>query len=298
MAKFGLDGREYKLLLDGAALPTERSLEAGETFFATQIAPAIDTLLARADGTSRLDHRFSEVRRRIIRFWDLSDGFLASHGYSLRERLEADAAGMPTGVEELTLKLRLSDLFVVWGTPLSGIARKPKGKFEEDIAPLALDPADRKKPARARLVSSHSRFSRSLSQEIAVPLTWGGMLATIPELAANLAASGATLPAESRRLVAGPTIEETSWRGARLALGKGDAAEFTLTHWALDERARFRSIGELSFAVELGGTAMPLGPALRAHRLFTGLQEALGELLEQRFTSKTAVALPVPTGAP
>lgn len=265
-----LKAREYKLLLDVRAAGTTRDAVAQTV--RTLILPALARRVGMAEGQPRW-------RRRAVRFFDVDGLRLDAAGFSLRRRRKDDGEG------EITLKLRLSDRFVVAAADLKASARGDD-KLEEDIAPLEVataagvvvaDPPDMR-----------SRHALSVTEPEPAPLdTAGDMLDLFANSAPVFESLGLSL-ARDTRLVAGPAVEEHVFDGPRLDLG-GSVGELAVTLWRLEPPAAVAAVVELSFRAEFDGTMR--GPAARAaFDLFRALQTDLP--LDLSHPSKTKLALP------
>lgn len=216
-----LDAREYKLLLN-----PERFLEAppdavARLFWDEHLKPLIDAQVGSRDGgAARHEGRFDDRAERVVRFWDTPDCFLTRADLALRERLPADDEDRPGAKPEITLKLRMPDLFVVAATDLPGNGGKVRTKFEEDIAPLEFDDPEAGKqsvvvPAKP---SIRSRFARSTTQTSnwhASQRTLAGLELLFPTILEIVASSGAR-PAPATALISGPKIRARAQRGRQI----------------------------------------------------------------------------------
>ncbi|MFA1626954.1 hypothetical protein ACDY96_30755 [Rhizobium mongolense] len=134
----------------------------------------------RDGGETRYEGGFDEPIERIVRFWDTPDCILSQADLALRERLPVDNEGRPGTRPELTLKLRMADLFVVATTELPGSQEDAATMLEEDIAPLEIeDPQpDKRSIVMPAKPSIRSRFSLSTTQTA----DWGASLHTLAGL--------------------------------------------------------------------------------------------------------------------
>lgn len=285
-----IDAREYKLLLESAYFGHAPSLDAANGFWDERLKPIIDVCLDRSRRGARHERRFDRVVERTIRFYDTADHVLNTCDYALRVRTPSK------GRAELTLKLRMPDLFVVAATELPTRSDEADPVFEEDIAPLEV--ADPEHPGGVTIASPpsiRSRFALSSSQSLrpsARLRTLGDVFRLFPTLKANLQASGGAV---SPRLVLrpGPVIRETVFRGARVRFGDGITGKLVLTHWHFDDPlAPISRIAEVSYCCETTRAPMSGEAARRALNLFLGMQEGLRDLVNLRHASKTALALP------
>ncbi len=133
-----LDAREYKLLLNPDRFQKTPSEIVANTFWQERLKPIIQKLGDR-DGEARHDGRFGAPSERIVRFWDTPTCLLTQADFALRERLPAENGTPVSQQPEITLKLRMPDLFVVAATALPGTGGDPRTTLEEDIAPLEVD---------------------------------------------------------------------------------------------------------------------------------------------------------------
>lgn len=287
-----IDGREYKLLLESARFGHAPSLDTANGFWNERLKPIIEARLDRPRRGTRCERQFDKAAERTIRFFDTADHVLAGADYALRLRMPARSKDKP----ELTLKLRMPDLFIVASTELTARSDETDPCLEEDIAPLEV--ADPRKPGSVTIASPtsiRSRFALSSSQRLRPSMrlrTLGDVFRLYPTLKANLQASGAQV---APRLVlrSGPLIRETVFRGARVRFGDGVAGKLVLTHWHFDDpAAEVTRIAELSYCCDLSKRPMSADAARRAFNLFCGLQEGLRDMVNLRHASKTALALP------
>src|SRR5262245_48330425 len=134
-----LNGREYKLLLKPTKFAGDPSVAMANNFWNHHVKLIIKRHLdKRSNGKARSNGHFAAAKIRRVRFWDSKSHLLASCDLSLRQRGKTLD---PDGEQEITLKLRTSDLFISALTPVTGLNRRAKTKraktkLEEDIAPL------------------------------------------------------------------------------------------------------------------------------------------------------------------
>jgi hypothetical protein len=288
-----LQGREYKLLLDYARFRSPLTISVANKFWQQQLVSIIDRCLdAKKRGGSRAAGEFGAPEERVVRFWDTHDGIISSFDYALRERVEApDSKSAP---RNLTLKLRMPDMFVVATSDLAG-RDGAKTVFEEDIGPLEVASAgsSRSSVFMADPLSMRSRFSLSTSDTCSAAefTDFAGLSKIFPSLEANLKAQGVS-PRRKSKLRDGATIRETVYKGARVKLGAETTGKFTMTIWEFASQRPIPGIAEISFKYGLNGGSMPGESARRAYLLFIGLQQGLGKWLNLRYPSKTELALP------
>ena len=198
---------------------------------------------------------------------------------------------------EITLKLRMPDLFVVAATKLPGRHPNAETSFEEDIAPLEVAISG----SRVKVAdppSIRSRFALSTKQPVrGDPETLEDAFNLYPALADNLRRAKVEF-ARSASLLSGPAIREQVYEGPGVALGSGVVAEVVLTLWELAAPARVRNVAEISYRCGTIKGRMPRKAAREALDLFLDLQTGLGDCVELRYPSKTALALPNGGGRP
>jgi hypothetical protein len=290
-----IDGREYKLLLQPTKWAGDPSVALANAFWTKHLRPIIQGHLdKRAGGKARFKGEFDPARVRNVRYWDTKSHALASRELTLRQRGKASDLDSK---QEMTLKLRTSDLFISALSAVTGSQRDAQTKLEEDISPLQvqLSPAGRGRKVVADYSATRSRFSRSTTQSIAsdaAPSTLAQACKLFPSLEDNLMRRherGLTL---KTRLAPGPLIEEHVFKGPRVELGSGIGGEFALTFWYFEKQRRVPQVSEISFKCDLDGGLMPVPVARRAHRLFVGMQEELADWANIQDSSKTELALP------
>jgi hypothetical protein len=290
-----IDGREYKLLLRPTKFKGDPSDALANAFWTKHLRPIIQERLdKRSNGKGRFKGQFEPARIRNVRYWDTQSHALAGSELTLRQRGKASDKD---GSQEITLKLRTSDLFISALTAVTGSQRDATTELEEDIAPLQVQAGGRK--VVADYSATRSRFSRSTTQSIgsdALPDTLAEACGLFPSLAANLMRReherGLTL---KTRLAAGPRIEEHVFKGPKVELGSGIRGEFALTLWYFEKKRKKRKVlkvSEISFKCDLDGGVMPVPVARRAHRLFVAMQEELADWANIQDSSKTELALP------
>lgn len=98
------DGREYKILLNPSRLM------AGTSDIADFYDERLKTLFAKGGGRA-VEGTFDKSKQRTVWFLDTPDLALNGAGLSLRRRQNG-------GDNDIDLKLRLPDLFIVAGTDL------------------------------------------------------------------------------------------------------------------------------------------------------------------------------------
>jgi hypothetical protein len=296
----GIDGREYKLLLEPAAFAGMRYEKAATTLWERRLKPLIAKELdAKKNGASRADGELKLKKRRVVTFFDTKAHHLARHLFALRKRTFFKDGAL-TGLPELTLKFRTPDLLL--SAEYRDAARHGEGAtvLQEDIAPLQI--SRKGKPAAiARPRSTYSRFSVSTKREI------DDAFATLGDVGARFGAFSDFLHESEHdageKLRTGPMICEWVFQYARVDLGKSLDAEFGFTLWHFTkpgakrfpfERAESGGLDpdvvEISFDFETKGGRMDADAAERAATLFKAMQEKLPANRDS--TSKTALGLP------
>ncbi|MFK0206318.1 hypothetical protein [Agrobacterium sp. NPDC090283] len=297
-----LDAREYKLLLNPERF-SEATSEPIVAFWEKHMKPLIDSQLGlRNDDEPRHEGQFNAPAERTVRFWDTADCILTRADLALRERLPVESEGSAAARPEITLKLRMPDLFVVAAAELPGSRNDARTTFEEDIAPLEVDDPNPNK--RSVVVSAkrsiRSRFSLSTSQTAewskARP-TLDDLQSLFPTLRELLGISGAQFD-PGTALINGPNIRELVFKGARVKLGANSIGKFALTLWYLDKAGPAPRVAEVSFKCATLAGDMPGKAARRALTLFTCMQSQLSGWVTSEYSSKTALALPRACGRP
>jgi hypothetical protein len=297
-----LDAREYKLLLDPDRFKEVSPEIVADTFWEKHLKRLIDAQLGSRNGDQpRHEKRFSEIKKRVVRFWDTPDCTLTRADLALRERLSVDQEGNTDARPEITLKLRMADLFVVAAAELPGSYDDSSTTFEEDIAPLEVDdPAPGKRsvvvPTRR---SIRSRFACSTSQtaDWNTNRTLGELRELFPTAFELIEASGVQ-SSPLTELVSGPTIRELVFNGARVKLGAGIVGKFSLTLWYFGAQQPNPTVAEISFKCATLAGDMPGAAARRAGALFVAMQTDLGGWVNSDHSSKTALALPAGCSPP
>lgn len=291
-----LKSREYKLLLE-ARLAPQPSLEAAGAFWERRLRPIIVRRLDARDGNKpRHEQTFLTAEERLIRFRDTQSCVLTNGDYALRERVSADPAANTASIGEITLKLRMPDLFVVASTDLSGSQEGAQTMLEEDIAPLEISNPHHQNGSIAisRSCSMRSRFALSTSQawpDGRRPGTLADLFAFFPTLKDNLQRTGAQF-SPNHELHDGPLIREFVFKGAKVRLGDNITGKFALTLWQFCDAELAPGIAEISFKCKTLDGLMPGNAARRAFDLFIGLQEDLAYGINLHHASKTVLALP------
>ncbi|MDX0985781.1 hypothetical protein GOL22_27145 [Sinorhizobium medicae] len=291
-----LDAREYKLLLNPDRFKEESPETVVDTFWENHLKRLIDAQLGLRNGEEpRHERRFSERKERVVRFWDTPDYTLTRADLALRERLSNDQEGNADARPEITLKLRMADLFVVAAAELPGSRDDFSTTFEEDIAPLEVDDPE---PGKRSVVvptrrSIRSRFARSTTQtaDWNTRRTLGGLRELFPTTFELIEASWVQC-SPLTELVSGPTIRELAFKGARVKLGAGIVGKFTLTLWYFGAQQQRPTVAEISFKCATVDGDMPGAAARRALALFIAMQTELGGWVNSDHSSKTALALP------
>jgi hypothetical protein len=251
-----LSAREYKLLLDFEHFGPSASVDTANTFWKEMLIPAIASKLDRREiGEERAEGEFDEVTERTVQFWDTGSRTLTDSHYALRTRMRpAKSKGPRT---EITLKLRMPDMFVVGTTDLPG-----KSDYEEDIAPLEIVHGSKQHrtvlPATPR--SLRSQFSMSATCETdSTPAALRDAYRLFPTLKKSLADRGESSPAKTP-LICGPVIQESVHEGAKVKLGGGIKGKFTLTLWRFSSRRPVPGIAEISFNARRNPDSCPPMP--------------------------------------
>jgi hypothetical protein len=302
--RIGIDGREYKLLLDAIDFAGPSPEDAATAFWSDRLKPLIEETLDAKDGkASRAKGALKLKKQRVVSFLDTKDGLLACHGVAFRSRTFFKNGGL-TGTPELTLKFRTPDL--LRAAEYCRVANPHDGEtaLEEDIAPFQVA-REGKRNALAKPRSTRSQFSVSTKRKLDATfervsdiLTRFGALADLLDGAGKADA----------RLRAGPTICEWVFQHALVNLGKDiDGkdlhAEFGFTLWDFLEEGAKRHpfeaaksgrlkprVAEISFDFKTKGGRMGADAAEGAVALFIAMQKTLG--INRRETSKTLLGLP------
>jgi hypothetical protein len=298
-AQFNLTAREYKLLLDPERFTEAYGRRGVHEFWERSLKPVIaERLDRRRSGKPRFKGEFGRPTERTVRFWDTDDMALTRNEWSLRQRTRLLDSGEEDPEQELTLKLRTSDLFIAAATAVASEDRDVSGEFEEDIAPLGVTQFDASGSQRVVLsdpASVRCRFARAFKRKIhdLKPL---GRMAEIYRLFHGFddSLTEAALGSVGRvaRLLHGDIMLERAYNGAAVALGDGVDGRFTLTEWHLQRTPRVQRVAEISFKLAIPGGGLPRSVAQRALTLFTNLQDELGTIINLKDDSKTALALP------
>lgn len=299
--RHNLKAREYKLLLRPDRF-SEPALEKVEHFWDDRMKRLINDELGDDDeGMPRHEGHFTPTEERIVRYWDTADCLLTRADLTLRERRQIDK--LATSDEcQITLKLRMPDMFVVADAELDTNGSKPDTKFEgskpdtkfeEDIAPLEVDnPAGDGQPVSISPSRSiRSRFSLSTTKDSG----WSEALATLGNAEHLFSKLRDHLPPGTsfepqRALIAGPSIHEKVFENAEVRLGANVTGKFALTLWFFDQPDP--KVAEISFKCKTPNGEMPGKAARRALKLFIGMQSQLSDLVNADYSSKTALALP------
>ena len=301
----GIDGREYKLLLDPGRFAGPPSDEVARTFWNGQLKRIIEKRLAeKGSETSRAEGELALKKQRVVTFLDTKKGLLASHGFALRKRTAIED-GRPVGETEVTLKFRSPDFLVA--AEHCRAARANGGsddtKLEEDIGPLQV-PRGKKPVAVAEPRSIYSRFAVSTKIKIDDSIeTVGDAFSRFGALQKSLSRNGVGEDLGETRLHSGPTICEWVFQDAMVDLGGELDAEFGFTLWYFSEGGTLKNlykramsgaldpgIAEISFDFETQAGRLDTEAAERATKLFIGMQEKLP--VNTKEASKTALGLP------
>lgn len=291
-----LDAREYKLLLNPDRFKEAPGEIVAGIFWEKNLKPLIGARLAPRDGGEpRHEGRFTERTERVVRFWDTPDCTLTRADLALRERLAIDAEGNSATRPEITLKLRMADLFVVAAVDLPG-GSGARTSFEEDIGPLEVDDPQ---PGTRSIVmpkrqSIRSRFARSTTQVTewsTSERSLAGLNLLFPTLHEILETSDTPVMTNTAS-TSGPNIRELVFRGARVKLGAEIIGKFALTLWYFGAEHSTPTVAEISFKCATLAGNMPGKAARRALALFVGMQSELDGWVNSEHSSKTALALP------
>jgi hypothetical protein len=280
-----LTAREYKLLLDRAGFSNAPPEQLADAFWKRRLRPVIDETLGEEDeGKPRREGGFKTFESRTVRFFDTRHCILTKAAYCFRERLGTDDAS-GNSERELTLKLRLSDMFVAASTDIRGSRRNASTQFEEDISPLSI--------AVSGPISLRSRFSLSVKQNAARADIdkLGDIFELFPSLRGHLSCGDDGKLDPDDKLDHGPVIREIVFRGPRLRFGDGIVGKVVLTIWYFGRDGLAANVAEISFKCDIPGS-MTLKAAQSAFDLFIGMQERLGDIVNRRDASKTELALP------
>jgi hypothetical protein len=288
-----LNAREYKLLLDPSKFTQPLSKDSANNFWYGQVVPVIAEQLDLRDGSSRAEAPFGSLVKRNVRFWDARDCTLTLADFALRTRSDVQHQAQMSDRQEVTLKLRMADYFVVANTVLPGRNGDAKTKFEEDIAPLEVKPGPTSTVVFPVRHSIRSRYSLSTTQDAgwsAASSTVGRVRRLFPTLEGLLRQPFAS--GDDEVLVGGPVITELAVKGARVRLGENVTGDFTLTFWYFGPAEGSPAVAEVSYKCDTIEGRIPGNVARRAFDLFVGLQTAPGGYVNTDHSSKTAMALP------
>ncbi|WP_245372367.1 hypothetical protein [Rhizobium leguminosarum] len=287
-----LKAREYKLLLKPDRF-SESALEKVEHFWNDRMKRLIDDELGQDNrGMPRHEGRFSPTEERVVRYWDTADCLLTRAHLTLRERRQIDKLAKSDECQ-ITLKLRMPDMFVVADADLGAGSADPDTKFEEDIAPLEVDnPAGDGQPVSispSRSIRSRFSLSTTKDRQWSEPIANLGNAQRIFSKLADHLPFGTNFEPQ-RALIAGPSIREEVFENARVRLGANVTGKFALTLWYFDRTAP--QVAEISFKSKPANGEMPGTAARRALKLFIGMQNQLSDWINADYSSKTALALP------
>jgi hypothetical protein len=298
-----LDSREYKLMLaPGKFAREDEAAKVVDRFWHEALKPVIDGRLdTRDDGTPRSKKAFKpDSKQRHVLFRDTEDCLLDHNGYSFRERVRLKDREENSSNREVTLKFRTPDLFLASETALKGSKEESSTKFEEDIAPVIVLTFDQSAHTSQVVVqprSMRSLFSLSTKETVGPNETFevlGDVMKAYPDLRANLRKARAPNDVAGSRLVAGISIRELVFEGAKVELGQDTDAEFALTLWYSQnyEESSDPFTAEISFKYDTDDGRVNEAVAQRALKLFQAMQEGLGEWSSPEHATKTSLALP------
>jgi len=299
----GIDGREYKLLLDPAVFAGKEPDKAAKNFWNRRLEPLIEeTLGAGGSGKSRAERALKLKKQRIVTFLDSKKHILHKHGFAFRRRTMVEG-GAPTAPAELTLKFRTPDMLLAAEYCQAAKVRGGETAFEEDIAPLQVS-RGKKGVAVSDPRATYSRFA------VSTELESDDSHATLQHVFARFGFLRKTLERRAEgevdpatKLLTGPTILELVFQKAFVDLGEKLDAEFGFTLWYFQKPAHASnvwkdivsggldpSIAEISFDFETKNGRLDADAAERASRLFIAMQEELAG--DPQEASKTELALP------
>jgi hypothetical protein len=298
MIQTGLQAREYKLLLKTDRFEGRCPGDAVGAFWEDDIKSIISRDLDRcANDEERHRGSFTPTAERLIRFWDTEKGLLARCDYFLRERTELTTNDKADVAQELTLKLRTSDLFIATAAA-QRTGKTAHASFEEDIAPQEVTKFDERGSKRVILAkppSIRSRFALSQKQIVTPPAPLkklSAILKIFEGLEQHLQSISEAPVRRDAVLLPGPAMRERRFEGASVKLGSDIEAQFTFTLWYPAEILKVPRIAEISFKCPIPNGALPEEVARRALTLFTSMQRDLGKIVNLKESSKTALALP------
>nr|WP_250814022.1 hypothetical protein [Neorhizobium tomejilense] len=283
--KHKLDAREYKILLNPQKFMAPLSLAIANDFWEGVLAPIIETCL----GDRTVRSGFDKVIERKVRFWDTDDCALTSADLALRSRLEV-RDGAPADEHEVTLKLRMTDFFVVADTQFGQSTNGEKPELEEDIAPLEVQlPTASGGIVLPQKPSSRSRYSLTTKRRV----DWeASPTETFLKQLFPAVTDLVQRPLRDGRLRCGPEVHEYAAKGAEVVFSQDTEGKFTLTLWYFQSEEE-TTVVEFSFKCDTPNGEMSGKTAKRALGIFTKLQADLGDYLNSQHSSKTVLALPV-----
>jgi hypothetical protein len=296
----GLNGREYKLLLEPGGFsgaPADRAV----TVLWKSLTAIIDEHLGKKrSGASRAEGELTRQTPRAVTFLDTEGRLLDELGLALRQRTELDEDdGEPNGAPEITLKFRSPDTLLA--AKYRRVVTARQTKLEEDVAPLQVK-SNGQPMAIPEKRSAYSRFAVSTKRDKEIRLKKvEHLFQPFKWLPAWLSRS-ADQDLARMRLHSGPAICEWIFEGGSVYLGAGVKGQFTLTLWYLRKDDSLESVykwalsgklnprvAEISFDFDIKGGQLDAGAAERAAKLFIAMQ-ALP--VDRKETSKTKLALP------
>ncbi|MFA1627610.1 hypothetical protein ACDY96_34270 [Rhizobium mongolense] len=283
-----LDAREYKLLLNPAKFGTLLTKAHANAFWDGEIAP----IVGRSWGGSLcVLNTFDELLERILRFWDTRDCALTAAEFILRSRVDAADGIADSSQQEIALKLRMADFFVVANAHLPA-SDGATTKFEEDIAPLEVKP---QKPASSVVFPAKPSIRSRYSLTTKLERRWDESNRTearLGKLFPTLEGMLSRPLVGDEALVGGPVIHELAAKGPQVRIAKNILGEFTLTCWYFETAAGPPAVAEMSFKCDTIDGELPGKAARRALELFNALQTGLGDYVNTDHSSKTAMGLP------
>ncbi len=258
--------REYKVMLRATKLKGDEAklLESAAALW-RDVAGIVMPYAVSVSGTADIQHR-----RRQVRFFDTEDKWLRTNDYVVRERVDFDL-----DERQITLKFRHPDRYISQGrdmSPADGF--KPDLKFEEDI-----------KPEFLKLYSFSSNTIVPTDTKLAT-------LADVKAIYPGLPAAVDEFPENAElQLVGGFTAYERVIKGTSFQIRKAPEinAECCLTLWYGAETDEKPAIAEFSFKYEDAEEAYSAKMAKRAYDAYMAIQSGLGDWLDPKSTTKTAL---------
>jgi len=299
----GIDGREYKLLLDPNLFAGKAPDKAAKNFWRRRLKPLIEaTLGARSSGESRAEGELELKKQRIVTFFDSKKHILHRNGFALRKRTTLKDGALD-GPPEVTLKFRTPDMLLAAEYCQEAKGGAGETAFEEDIAPLQVS-RGKKGVAVPDPRATYSRFA------VSTELTGDTSFRTLKDVFARFGSLRKTLERRAggevdpaTKLLSGPTILELVFQEAFVDLGEKLDAEFGFTLWYFQKQTHAgnvwkditsgkldQSVAEISFDFDTKDGRMDADAGERASKLFIAMQDELSG--DPQEASKTELALP------